>query len=433
MGVRYMERLFASKWFHLGAVSVLAVAVLIVYSNTFNATFHFDDTPNIIENYELRDIKNLPKIIMGPRGVTKATFALNYAIGGLNVAGYHIVNTLIHIINGILVYFLLFHILSNISTDEFWSKKIAVYSALLFAVHPVQTQAITYIVQRMESLAALFFLLGLLVFAKATEASTMQKRVILYACVVITYFVGFKSKEIAITLPAIIFLYDLYFVNSGEIRGVAGRWPLYAVLVLIAIYLTVSTVVPLGGFGDLSEESSGLAGAVTAPAGEAPSIGFGVQSISPKEYLFTQFNVLLYYIILLFVPVNQNLDYDFPISRGLFEVPQIKEGTVLNFPIPPPIVSLVILMVIIGFALYFFIRSRKKADPRLLAVSFFILWFFIILLPTSSFIPIIDVIFEHRVYLPSLGIFVIFAIAFNWFFTYLGKKRSAGTSHRSTN
>ncbi|MHC4278330.1 MAG: hypothetical protein ACYSTI_13575, partial [Planctomycetota bacterium] len=420
-----MERLFASKWFHLGAVSVLAAAVLVVYSNTFQASFHFDDTPQILENYKLRDLKNLPEIITGQRGVTMATFALNYAAGGSNVLGYHIVNTLIHIINGILVYLLLFHTFRKISTDELWSKKIAVYSALLFAVHPIQTQAVTYIVQRMESLASLFFLLSILIFAKATSASTTQKRVLLYAGVVLTYIVGFKSKEIAITLPAVIFLYDFYFVSGGDIRVVAKRWPLYAVLVVIVLYLAVSTIVPMGGFGDLSEESSGLAGLAAAPQAEAPSAGFGVKSISPKEYLFTQFNVLLYYVALLLVPVNQNLDYDFPVSSGLFEVPQLNEGTVLNIPIPPPVVSLAILMAIIGFALYFFVRSRKNtglSNVRGLVVSFFIFWFFIILLPTSSFIPIIDVIFEHRVYLSSLGFFVIFAITFDWFFSYLERR-----------
>jgi hypothetical protein len=420
-----MERFYESKWFHLGAVSLLAACVLIVYSNTFNSTFHFDDTPQIVENLKLRDLKNLPEIIKGARGVTMATFAMNYAAGGLNVVGYHIVNTWIHIINGILVYFLVFLTLSRISTDTVWSKRIAAFSALLFALHPVQTQAVTYIVQRMESLASLFFLAGLLIFLKAATASTQKKRLILYACVVLTFIAGFKSKEIAITLPAVIFLYDLYFLSGGSIRGVAVRWPLYAILAVIVVYLSISTIVPMGGFGDLSEESSGLAGLAAAPAAEPPSAGFGVESITPKEYLFTQLNVLFYYMTLLVVPANQNLDYDFPVSGAFFETPQLNEGTALNIPIPPPAVSLVLHMAVIGLAVYFFIRSRKKPGPRGLAASFFILWFYIILSPTSSFIPILDVIFEHRVYLPSLGFFVVFAIAFDWSFSYIEKMRKS--------
>lgn len=423
-----MEKLFESKWFHLGTVTFLAACVLVVYSNTFNTTFHFDDTHQIVENYKLRDLKNLPEIIKGQRGVTMATFALNYAAGGLNAAGYHVVNTLIHFINGILVYFLLFSTLRTVSADELWSKKIAAFSALLFAVHPVQTQAVTYIVQRMESLASLFFLSGLLIFLKAVTASTRTKRVILYACVVLTYFVGFKSKEIAITLPAVIFLYDLYFLSGGKIREVAGRWPLYAVLAAIVVYLTFSTIVPMGGFDDLSEESSGLAAVAAAPSGEGPSMGFGVKTISPREYLFTQFNVLFYYMTLLVVPANQNLDYDFPVSRGLFEVPRLNEGAVLNIPIPPPAVSLVLHLFIIGLAVYLFVRSRKGTGPARLVLSFFILWFYIILSPTSSFIPIIDVIFEHRLYLPSLGFFVVFAIAFDRFFSYIEERRKAGAA-----
>ncbi len=423
-----MEKLFESKWFHLGTVTFLAACVLVVYSNTFNSTFHFDDTTQIVENYKLRDLKNLPEIIKGQRGVTMATFALNYAAGGVNAAGYHVVNTLIHIINGILVYFLLFRTFRTVSADEFWSKKIAAFSALLFAVHPVQTQAVTYIVQRMESLASLFFLSGLLIFLKAVTASTRTKRVILYACVVLTYLVGFKSKEIAITLPAVIFLYDLFFLSGGKIREVARRWPLYAVLAAIVVYLTFSTIVPMGGFDDLSEEASGLAAVAAAPAGEGPSAGFGVKTISPREYLFTQFNVLFYYMTLLAVPANQNLDYDFPVSRGLFEVPRLNEGAVLNIPIPPPAVSLVLHLVIIGLAVYLFVRSRKGTGPAGLVLSFFILWFYIILSPTSSFIPIVDVIFEHRVYLPSLGFFVVFAIAFDRFFSYIEEKRKAGAA-----
>ncbi len=421
-----MKNLFESKRFDLWAVSFLVAAVLIVYSNTFNAAFHFDDTPQIIENYKLRDLKNLGNIIMGPRGVTMATFALNYAAGGTDVTGYHVVNTVIHIINGILVYFLLFHTLGALGRDQAWSRKIAVYSALLFAVHPVQTQSVTYIVQRMESLAALFFLLALLIFQRAVKAEGGRNRVLLYAAVVVMYLLSFKSKEVAITLPAVIFLYDLYFVGKGSARALAGRWPFYLVLVLLLGYLTVSTVVPLGGFGDLSDESSGIAAVTAAPAHEAPSAGFGVKSISPKEYLYTQFNVILYYMTLMVVPANQNLDYDFPLSRTLFETPAVNEGTVLNFPIPPPAFSLAVHIAIIGLALWCLAMYRKKrAGPTALVVSFFILWFYILLMPTSSFIPILDVIFEHRLYLPSVGFIVIFAVGFDRFFSWVEEKRGA--------
>ncbi len=416
-----MDKIFESKWFHLGTAALITILVVIIYSNTYTSTFHFDDRPNIIENYKLRDLSNLPYILKGQRGVTMATFAVNYAIGGHNVVGYHLVNTLIHIVNAILAYFLLYYTFGFLKCDELWSRKIAAFSALLFAVHPIQTQAVTYIVQRMESLASLFYLVAMLLFIAAVKAGKKEKRIALYAGVVLSYILGFKSKEIAVTLPVVIFLYDLYFINGGGIKGLLPRWPLYTVMGLLALYLTISAVVPLGGFGDLSDASSGVSSAVSVSSEEVsaqrakpvPSAGFGIKGIGPKEYLYTQFNVITYYLTLLLVPVNQNLDYDFPVSDGLFSAPVVKEGTVLNFPIPPPIVSLSVLLILLALAVGFFIYFKNNGGHRRPLISFFLLWFFIIVMPTSSFVPIIDVIFEHRVYLASLGIFVIFAILFD--------------------
>lgn len=415
-----IKNIFSGKKYHYTICFLIAVATLAVYSNTFHASFHFDDIPSIVENYQLRDLGNLPAILMDQRGVTLVTFALNYAIGGLNVLGFHVVNIAIHIINGVLVYFMVCLTLGYIVRsgkwslwlDENWPRRIAAYSALLFAVHPIQTQAVTYIVQRMESLASLFYLLAIILFIKGASSSTRIRKAIFYSSIPVAYCLGFYSKEIAITIPAMIFFYDLYFIAHGRIRELLKRWPLYLVLIALLIFFIVRTLVPAGGFSDVS----------------AASAGFGVKSITSWEYLLTQFNVIVYYITLLIIPANQNLDYDFPISTGLFEMPHVNVGTVLNIPILPPVVSLLILLAIIGFAVYLYIRSFsiKGMSPPYWVISFFILWFFILLSPTSSFIPIIDVIFEHRVYLASVGFFVIFSVVFDGFFVYLARKKVKG-------
>lgn len=420
-----MEKLLKSKRFHIGVAVVLAISILIVYSNTFNASFHFDDTHVIVENHTIRDLGNLGEIVTGPRGITIASFAINYAIGGLDVTSYHVVNILIHIIVSILAYIVVFNTLQMTTKNDEWSKKIAAFSALLFALHPVQTQAVTYIVQRMESLSSLFYLAGIAIFIAAVRSPKQTNRIALYAAIVAVFLLGFYSKEIAITMPAVIFIYDFFFVSGGSFKPLTGRWPLYAVMALLMITLTAATIIPSGGFNDLTQEASGIVAAEAKPSAgaRAPSAGFGVKSITPTEYLYTQFNVIVYYIALLAVPVNQNLDYDFPISRSLFAVPQVNEGTVLNIPIPPPVISLLILLTIAGLGVYLFIKSRAREDKRGLVVSFFIFWFFIVLAPTSSIIPIIDVIFEHRVYLASLGFFVIFAIYFDWFFQWMEERK----------
>lgn len=399
-----IEKFFESKRFHLWAGLLIAISSLIVYSNTFHASFHFDDTPQIVENYSIRNLSNWFDIVRGQRGIAMLTFAINYAIGGLNVVGYHIVNLAVHIANGILVYFLIFLTLGNIDSLKDKAKKIAIFTALLFAVHPIQTQAVTYIVQRMETLASMFMLIGILFFVKGTKTSNTSARILLYGAVAVSYLLGFYSKEMAITLPALIFLYDYCFIAGNDIKKLIPRLPLYVVLLVMLAFLAAPTFTGL-------KETPG------------ESVGFGVQSITPKEYLFTQFNVLIYYIALLFVPVNQNLDYDFPISKGLFEVPAVKDGTILNFPIPPAFISLMIILAIVGVALYLFTRHAQRITQHGRLIAFFILWFFIILSPTSSFIPIIDVIFEHRLYLASVGLFAIFSLALDKGFEYLESRK----------
>ncbi|MBE9531687.1 MAG: hypothetical protein IME98_02650, partial [Proteobacteria bacterium] len=137
--------------------------------------------------------------------------------------------------------------------------------------------------------------------------------------------------------------------------------------------------------------------------------------------------VITYYMALLLVPINQNIDYDFPISNSLFASPEHREGARLIYQIPAPVVSLIIIIVILALALYLLIRSglfsfggeEPGTGSRGRIASFFILWFFIALSPTSSFIPIIDVIFEHRLYLASIGFFVIAVLTLDWISSFI--------------
>ncbi|MBI5587868.1 MAG: hypothetical protein HY889_05820 [Deltaproteobacteria bacterium] len=419
-----MDRIYSSRWFHFMAAAVITGSILIAYSNTFHAAFQFDDLPQIVENDSLKSLSNLTTLLRQNRGVTMATFALNYAWGGLDVTGYHIVNTAVHALASFFAYLLLYNIFRTAGAKEAWSKRVAFFSALFFAVHPIQTQSVTYIVQRMESLASLFYILALFFFVLGANAATAPKRLLLYSATIAAYVLGFYSKEIAITVPAVILLTDFFFISKKNLRGIVSRLPLYALLFALLGYFLFATIRPLGGFSDLSRESAvgaevrkdAVAKEVhpkvqrdVQPVFEGPSAGFSQTAITPKEYLYTQFNVLLYYIGLLIVPVNQNLDYDFPVAKSLNRSPAVNSGTVLNLPVWPPVVSLMILLGIAALAFYLLFRPSKDGSAGLI-VSFFIFWFFIILSPTSSVVPIIDVIYEHRVYLASLGFFTVLVI-----------------------
>lgn len=371
-------------------LSLLAITILgtIIYSNTFDASWHFDDNTAIVENYNIRDLKGAV-LSGGSRWIGFITFALNYQFGELDVFGYHLVNICIHLISAILVYFL---VLLSFKTPFLKDTRISHYAAylslassLLFVAHPIQTQAVTYIVQRFTSLATLFYLLSLVFFIKARLQNLRGKR--FYSLSHLGYYLGsllaaylaMKTKEISITLPAIILLYEFCFFSTS-LRVLVRK------LVYLIPFLLTFFIIPFSRYGI---ELFGISGGTFIGIAEVGDvIGKATQettAISRTDYFLTQFNVIVTYIRLLFFPVNQNLDYDYPISHTLFEFPTF--------------FSFLFLAFIVIFGVWMFMRSRL--------ISFGIFWFFITISVESSIIPIRDVIFEHRVYLPSVG-FVIF-------------------------
>ena len=358
-------------------IAIIFVIILLLsffaYSNTFNGEFQFDDDISVVGNpyvngaskYSLHNL--LSGIASGDRPFTAITFALNYRFGGLDVRWYHITNFLIHIFNGILVFYLaLFTFNSPKLPGSYHSRApyAALIAAALFLLHPIQTEAVSYISQRYESLASLFYLCSLLAYIKArlTPSLTLSAtRYTLYAVSIISGIFAIYSKEIAITLPVVIILYDFYFLEDKPFLQRLVGPGIFMGLALIAGTLIIF------GFG------------------KSVDAGFSVRAFTPWEYLLTQFRVIAEYIRLLFLPISQNLDYDFRISRTIFEVDTFLASA--------------FLAALLTSALILFKRWRLG--------SFFILWFFILLSPTSSIVPIIDVIFEHRVYLASMGFFVI--------------------------
>ncbi|TAL27407.1 MAG: hypothetical protein EPN94_01580 [Nitrospirae bacterium] len=397
----------ANKYAHLIRIIVIAFFTFLAYSNSFDSAFHFDDYSSIITHPYIKSINNIPYFFyyngspLISRPVTMATFAVNFAIGGLDPFSYHVMNFFIHLANAILVYILLIFTLRNRSAK--WMN-ISLLAALMFAVHPIQTQAVVYIVQRAEILSAFFYLLALVLFVKASlnkvEAkvkikSSSTSTLTFYSLSILSSVLAMGSKEIAGTLPVVILLYDFFFLSGGDIKALSRRWPVHLLFFL--------TLLPLMYFMGVSLITSFIStDAVQLPP--TSIIDPETSSISRQEYFLTQFRVIWTYIKLLILPINQNLDYNYGLSRGL-------------------LAPLTTLFGVIGitalFGLAVFLFKRQKV------ISFFILWFFLILAPTSSVAVLPDVIFEHRMYLPSLGYFVIFAFgAFRVSEIIFGTKRS---------
>jgi tetratricopeptide (TPR) repeat protein len=369
----------------LTALLLLSVLSMAVYFNTFSYPFHFDDIPNISDNPVIKNLSNLLNL-SGSRYVGFLSFALNYHFGRLNLFGYHLVNLLIHITNGFLVYLLVQLLVRASNTSEAspptTAPWIALASALLFVVHPIQTQAVTYIVQRFAALAALFYLLTVVCYLHwRLSPPDRRSRYLWYAGALFATILAMKTKENTFTLPFMLLLVEaVFFVPLTR-----KHW-----FSLIPFLLTLP-IIPLSLPGALGEGEAGFASETT--------------DISRWDYLLTQFRVIVTYLRLLIFPVHQNLDYDYPVSHSLFD--------------PPVLLSFLFLFALFALAIYLLLSSRltPHAFPSPLTPSasrltaFGILWFFLTLSIESSIIPIRDVIYEHRLYLPSVGLWLAAGIA----------------------
>ncbi len=357
---------------------VLAIIILLgikIYSNSFDCSFHLDDS-RFLDNtsiHNLADVKSWSKILP-TRPFGTFTFALNYHFNQLDVKYYHLVNLIIHLITACLIWWLTLLILSSpaIKDQPIARNKnvIAFFTALLFVSHPLATQSVTYIIQRLTSMAAMFYLLSLALYMKGRLANNRNiSTYLFFTGSLVAGVLAMLTKENAFSLPFAILLVELFFIrtkklsiNFRDYRVILSIIALLGIIILILLLFSSHIFKPI------------------------PPVRYGnAYTVTPLNYFFTQFSVIVKYIQLLFLPINQNVDYDFPISNTFFEI-----RTLLSF---------IVLLSLIVLAILSFKRYR--------IISFGIFWFFLTLLIESSFIPLNDLIFEHRTYLPSFGFFLI--------------------------
>jgi len=356
---------------------------IIAYSNSFDCSFHFDDG-NVFHSSVTEGSTSIGDWIrlFPNRPVGMLTFVLNFHLHGLDVWGYHLVNLIIHLINAFLVWWLTWLVLSTPAMKDTEISKhrevMAFLTGLLFVTHPLATQSVTYIVQRFSSLATLFYLLSIILFAqgKLWQGDRKIPR-LLFGGSIICAILGMLSKEIVFTLPFAILLFDYCFLKTTPLKvSVKDEGFIISCTILVIFLFWTLSIVSLKHFGTI------------------PPIQGYAYSISMKEYLFTQFSVVLTYLRLFILPIYQNFDYDYPIASGFFEL-----KTFLSFSLLLGILAAGILLL-------------KKY--RL--ISFGIFWFFLTISVESSFLPISqNVIFEHRTYLSGFGFFLALTGAFFYF------------------
>ena len=353
----------------LVAAACILLAGLLAYSNSMSGVFIFDDAIQIENNVYVRQL--WPSVYFshpGPRSLGMYTFAINYVLHGLDVWGYHAVNLAIHLTAALLLFGIVRRTLRRDGLVQRYgdvANGIALAVALLWVVHPLQTQAVTYIVQRLESLMGLFYLGSLYCLIRAVESS---RSVPWYVASVLCVGVGAGIKEVIVTAPFIMLWYDRAFVSSSWRELLRRRWAYYLAYLLAALPFLPRIL-------RLAFHSS--AGAMIGVGSDAPGVW---------EYLRSQPGVILHYLRLCICPIGQCLDYEWPVATGFWRI------------VPPGLAILGLL----GLTIWCVFRHKEW--------SFLGGWFFLILAPTSSFVPFIDLAYEHRMYLPSIAVIAALAI-----------------------
>jgi hypothetical protein len=373
------------------AIFVLSLLSIALYLNSLNNSFHFDDHPNILDNPYIRNLKDVSLFLKGigsyvgiPRVLTMLSFAINYHFHRFNVWGYHLVNLILHVFCGILAFLVARALFSLEFEGEAHPDKLKInlssfLSALIFVSHPVQVNTVTYIVQRNEGLATFFYLLSLFLFISGSFKKGWKK-FLLFLGSGGSFLCSIFSKETGFTVPLTVIFFDFIFIcksKKDKLKRLKIYLPLSLILIIYMLFFLRGGVLHL-----LVEKSrEGM--------------------ITPWHYLLTQANVIIQYFKLLFLPLPHwlNVDHDFPLYRSLFEYPTF--------------LSISILLFLIALAAYLINKKRL--------ISFCIFFFFIVLAPSSSIIPLWDFMVEYRLYLPLLSYALILAMGFGYLYQFLAR------------
>jgi Tfp pilus assembly protein PilF len=359
--------------------------IFFIYGNTFNASWHLDDYANIIDDPRLHltdlTVESLSQatesFLQTPRDarpLARLTFALNWYFGGNSLFGYHLTNISIHAVTALLLFLTIANLLKLERTGGItrqYRYTIALLAAILWSFNPIQTQAVTYIVQRMAALATLFYVLAIYLYVNARTADNPSRKAVQFIGCLVSAVCAVASKENTATLPISLLLVDFLFIRNSDSKKAQ----------IIFWGTTIFAGFIIFGLGVL----------IFFRGDPASLLNYNFRPFSPVERLLTEPRIILYYLSQIFypVPTRLSIEHDVVVSTSLSS-----PWTTL------PAIAGVLLL--IGTGIYF---SRRQ--PLL---SLALLFFFLNHVIESSIIGL-ELMFEHRNYLPSLFLFVPIAAA----------------------
>lgn len=410
-------------WYLLFLPLILAIITTIIYYPSLHFAFQFDDQPNIIKHFNIRHSTLADLFFSGSRWISYWLNAVHYSIGKFDPFSYRVGNLIIHITNGMLLFALLYFLLSRrilplktaakkqeTPQDNFFSSHalgIATLTSALFLMHPAHTQTVSYVIQgQLEGLATMSTLLMALLYVWHAYSSMMPVKfisaLILLACAALACC----TKEITIVAPALLLLVDWFFIAQGDATKLKSRaWLIGCITAIMgslyAYFLKPAFIKSILTFNH--EIANNIGNRLTENPGE---------KIKPFYFFISQFKVIVHYLAMYLWPFNMSVEYDWKLSKGIFA---------------PDVILPLIALAAIGYCIY---RILKKNPINLIA--FGALWFFVCVAPRSSFIPSSELLSDYKAYMASIGWLFILAIACikigEFFARYLQKKML--NSHR---
>lgn len=367
--------------FKIIAPLIVAGMLLAAYSNSFTTPFHYDDAVNILRNKSIHLDELTWEGVKGTwfaggergdiyhpilyRPVSMFSFAANYYLHGLSPMGFHIVNFAVHLTASLFLYFFICRLLVLPQLRTGNAPLIAFLSAAMWALNPVQLTSVTYIVQRMTSLAGMFYIAAMYFYLRARTGGGLISAAIAFICALL----GVGSKENAIMVFAAVAIFDLMFF---DVPGIKKRIAAYLWMGLIGILL----VYAVQGYETFLLDKL--------------QAGFAKRDFTLGQRLLTEPRVIVFYIMLLFFPSHNllSLTHNVPVSNGLLSPPET-------------LLSIVIIACIIGIGII-----RAKRNP---IISFAIFFFFLNHVIEGTIFPL-ELVYEHRNYVPSMFLFLPIAV-----------------------
>ncbi len=370
---------------------LLIAAGFLAYCNIYQAPFIFDDAFNIVNNPSIRQLGAAWRILThSSRPLVQLSLMLNYALGGLNPWGYHLFNVCIHILAALTLYGVVRRTLLSGTLRSRWGGPapwLAGLVAAIWLVHPLQTESVTYTIQRAQSMMGLFYLLTLYCVIRSSGS---PRNVWWQIGAVASGVLGMASKLDMVTIPVTVLLYDRAFLAGFWGEAIIRRWKVYTGLA--ATWVLAAILMERGKW---------------EVAGWQPTAGFGYKAITPLQYALTQPGVVLHYLWLAVWPEHLCFDY----------------GYHFGFPVAHTVAEAAPALLVMGGLLAVTIWAWRRSP----ALGFLGAACFIPLAPTSSFVPIADLVVEHRMYLSLAPVATAVVLGTFWLGKrLLGKRQGPG-------